>query len=104
MSPRLMIVAGVAGILFGGLATSAGAEGIQCKNGFQLVQGSWLSTPYCQDALVTQVAHEYGFKATAAEVRNNPMFKQHLCRFIGQDIRIKETCSEVTPVPGRGFY
>jgi hypothetical protein len=32
------------------------------------------------------------------------MFKQHLCRFIGQDIRVKETCSEVTPVPGRGFY
>lgn len=104
MSPRLMIVAGVAGILLSGLTTSAGAGGFVCKNGNQLVQGSWLATPYCQDALVAQVAHEYGFSATAAQVRNNPMFKQHLCRFIGQDIRIKDTCSLVTPVPGRGFY
>ena len=104
MSPRLMIIAGTASVLLGGLATSATSAGFVCKNGFQLVQGSWLSTPYCQDALVAQVAHEYGFKASASEVRNNPMVKQRLCRFIGQDIRIKETCSEVTPVPGRGFY
>jgi hypothetical protein len=103
MSPRMAIVVAMAGIILGGLAPAAEAE-IKCKNGFQLVQGSLLSTPYCQDALVAKVAHEYGFSATAAEVRSNPMFKQRLCRFIGQDIRIKETCSEVTPVPGRGLY
>ncbi len=103
MSPRMTIVAATAGAVLGSLAPAAEAE-IPCKNGFQLVQGSWLSTPYCQDALVAQVAREYGFSASAAEVRNNPMVKQRLCRFVGQDIRIKETCSEVTPVPGRGFY
>ncbi|MBS0232994.1 MAG: hypothetical protein JSR99_05865 [Proteobacteria bacterium] len=103
MSPRSTIIGSAAGFCLMGLATAADAK-IVCNNGNQLVQGSWLATPYCQDALVAQVAREYGFKATAGAVRNNPMFKQRLCRFVGQDIRIKETCSQVTPVPGRGFY
>ncbi len=102
MSPRLKIAAGAAGIFLVSLALPAQAK-ILCNKGFQNVQGSWLSTPYCQDNYVADVAHEYGFKASAAEVRNNPLFKQRLCRFIGQDIRIKESCDEVNPA-GRGRF
>jgi len=96
MSARLTIAASAACVVFAGLAGSAQAE-IACSKGFQKVQGSWLSTPYCRDAYVAQVAKEYGFSATAAQVRNDPLFKQRLCRFIGQDIRIKESCDEVNP-------
>jgi hypothetical protein len=96
MSPRLTIAAGIAGVIFASFAGSAQAE-IACNKGFQKVQGSWLSTPYCQDAYVAQVAKEYGFSATPAQVRNDPLFKQRICRFIGQDIRIKESCDEVNP-------
>jgi hypothetical protein len=78
--------------------SGGGAEArIACSNGYQLVQGAWLATPYCQDDLVAQVAHQYGFSASAAAIRNNPNYKRHLCRFIGQDIRIKESCDLVSP-------
>jgi hypothetical protein len=96
MSPRDLIIAGAAGAFLAITASAAEAK-IACNKGFQLVQGSWLSTPYCRDAYVADVARTYGFSATAEEVRNNPMFKQRLCRFIGQDIRIKEACDEVNP-------
>ena len=96
MSSRKMIVAGAAGVFLVSLTLSAEAK-IACNKGFQNVAGSWLSTPYCRDAYVADVAHEYGFSATAAQVRNDPMFKQRLCRFVGQDIRIKEACDEVNP-------
>ncbi len=96
MSPRALIVASAAGVFLAVAATSAEAK-IACNKGFQMVQGSWISTPYCRDAYVAEVAHTYGFSATADKVRNDPLFKQRLCRFIGQDIRIKEACDEVNP-------
>ncbi len=102
MPSRSTIAAGALGALVLCLGNAANAK-IACNKGFQLVAGSWLSTPYCQDAYVADVAHEYGFSASAAEVRNNPLFKQRLCRFIGQDIRIKESCDEVNPA-GRGRF
>jgi hypothetical protein len=76
---------------------------IMCDKGFQSVAGSLISTPYCQDAYVADVARQYGFSASAERVRNDPLFKQRLCRFIGQDIRIKESCQEVNP-SGRGRF
>jgi hypothetical protein len=96
MPPRSTIIVSASGIVLMSLATAASAE-IACNKGFQKVQGSWLSTPYCRDAYVADVAREYGFSATASKVRNDPLFKQRLCRFIGQDIRIKESCDEVNP-------
>ena len=96
MSPRSAITVAAAGVVIGILSVPAEAK-IVCNKGFQQVAGSWLSTPYCSDAYVAEVARAYGFSASADKVRNNPMFKQRLCRFIGQDIRIKESCDEVNP-------
>jgi hypothetical protein len=73
------------------------AAAIKCSNGYQLVDGAMLSTPYCRDNLVAAVARQYGLDAPDAKVRNNPNFKRHVCRFIGQDIRVKEACDEVEP-------
>jgi hypothetical protein len=73
------------------------AAAIKCSNGYQLVDGAMLSTPYCRDNLVAAVARQYGFNAPDAQVRNNPNFKRYVCRFVGQDIRIKEACEEVNP-------
>ena len=83
------------------LATPAAA--INCKNGFQLVQGSYLATPYCQDALLAVVARQFGMRAAASEIRENPNYKRHVCRFVGHDIRVHETCLEVNPGRGRSF-
>ena len=68
-----------------------------CANGFQQVQGSWLSTPYCQDQLVAEVARQYGMNAPVKAIRSNPNFKRDVCRLIGQDIRVKENCDEANP-------
>ena len=76
---------------------------IECSNGFQRVDGAMLSTPYCRDNLVAAGAREYGVDAPDAKIRNNPNFKRHVCRLIGQDIRIKESCDEVNPT-GRGRF
>ena len=70
---------------------------ITCSNGNQLVNGSWIVTPYCQDELVARVARQYGVRASASHIRNNPNYKRHVCRLIGQDIRIKQSCEEVNP-------
>lgn len=84
-------------------AQSASAA-IKCSDdGYQVVDGALLATPYCQDQLVSSVARQYGVSAPAEKIRNNPNFKREVCRLIGQDIRIKETCEQVNPW-GRGRF
>ncbi|MBY0561757.1 hypothetical protein [Hyphomicrobium sp.] len=102
MALRLVVgIGGGVALLAAALALPAEAK-IACKKGYQQVQGTWMATPYCQDQYVAQVAHDYGFSASPDRVRNDPLFKQHLCRFIGQDIRIKESCDQAIPsVRGR---
>jgi hypothetical protein len=68
------------------------AAAIKCEKGFQRVQGNLIATPYCQDQYLAQVARQYGFKASAAKIRNNPNYKKELCRFVFNDIRVQETC------------
>ena len=65
---------------------------IRCVDGFQIVNGNPISTPYCLDSLLAQVARTYGTKVSAAEIRNNPSLKRRLCHFIGHDTRLRETC------------
>ena len=84
-------------------ALSTPALAIKCQNGYQMVQGNLISTPYCQDQYLAQVARQYGVNAPAAELRNNPNYKRNVCRLVGRDIRIQETCSHVTPEGRRGY-
>ena len=86
-----------------GLWTGPAQAGIDCKAGYQRVQGSYLATPYCQDALLAVVAREYGMKASAAAIRENPNYKRNVCRLVGRDIRVHETCILVEPSRGRGL-
>jgi hypothetical protein len=68
------------------------AAAITCRQGTQLVQGSWLSTPYCQDQYLAEVARELGYPASAEKIRANPNYKKELCRSIFTDIRVTDTC------------
>jgi len=76
--------------------------GTKCERGYQLVQGNWISTPYCQDAYLADVAREYGFNASAAKIRNNPNYKKELCRYVFSDIRVQETCLSAGVPEGLG--
>lgn len=84
------------------ISQSADAK-IKCTDGYQLVDGAMLSTPYCRDNYVAAVARQYGLSAPDAKVRNNPNFKREICRWIGHDIRVKESCEEVEPT-SRGHF
>jgi hypothetical protein len=84
---RFLLGAVIAAIFF---ATPAGA--IECVRGFQRVNGQMIATPYCQDEDLAEVARGYGFRASAAQIRNNPNFKKEICRFVFQDIRVQITC------------
>lgn len=76
---------------------------IKCVNGNQIVQGSPLATPYCQDELVAQVAREHGMRVSGAAVRNNPNIKRDVCRFVGRDIRIQLACVDTNSMGRRRF-
>jgi len=73
-------------------ASASPAAAIKCEKGFQRVQGNLIATPYCQDQYLAQVAAQYGFKASAAKIRNNPNYKKELCRYVFNDIRVQDTC------------
>jgi hypothetical protein len=96
--------AAVASVLALTSMASPAAAAIKCKNGFQLVQGNYIATPYCQDALLTRVAREYGMRVSGSEIRWNPNYKRQVCRTVGHDIRVQENCRTVNPsVRGRSF-
>ncbi len=85
------------------LGVSSAEARIKCHNGYQIVQGNQLATPYCQDKLLARVARQYGTKVSAREIRNNPNLKRNICVLIGRDIRVQENCNTVLPVP-RGRF
>jgi hypothetical protein len=65
---------------------------IRCKEGYQLTRGQPISTPYCQDEYLAEVARGYGMRVSGDAMRNSPSAKQRVCAFIGSDIRVREAC------------
>lgn len=66
---------------------------IKCKNGAQIVNGSLIVTPYCQDNYLAKVAREYGQRVSARSIRNNPHVKRDVCLLIGHDTRVHAACA-----------
>jgi len=86
----------LAGALCSALAAAAPtpAAAITCDGNFQVQRsGERIATPYCQDGYLAQVAREYGTRTTAHEMRWNPSEKAKVCRFIGEDNRVRDTCA-----------
>lgn len=91
---RLVAAATGMGVLIAAFyaTTTPAAAAIRCDRGFQITKSGEISTPYCQDNYLAQVAREYGMQASAARVRNNPNYKREVCRFVGRDIRVQQNC------------
>lgn len=101
---RASFFAVTGGILVAAAVGAPGAEGaIRCRGGFQAVGGNLISTPYCQDQLVAEVARSYGIKVSAREIRSNPNQKRHVCQFIGRDVRVQLACIDAFPTGRRPF-
>jgi hypothetical protein len=95
-------------ICFPGVALALGvglsatpAPAITCDKGFQTVQGNQIATPYCQDEYLAVVARQFGVKASADRIRNDPSYKREVCRIAGRDIRVQSSCPDQNS-PGRG--
>ena len=74
---------------------------IICDEGYQNVRGDLISTPYCQDEQVANVARQYGVRTSGAAIRNNPGHKRDVCRLIGRDNRVQQACIDAFS-SGRG--
>ncbi len=86
------------------LAAAPAQARITCQNGYQVVDGNLIATPYCQDSLLAQVAREYGTRVSARTIRNNPLRKRDVCRLVGQDIRVQTNCNAILPSPRGGHF
>lgn len=78
----------------------AAKAAIACRDGNQLVAGQEISTPFCQDELLAEVARSYGMKTSGHQIRENPNYKRDVCRFIGRDYRAQQACAGF-PTNGR---
>jgi hypothetical protein len=67
---------------------------IVCKDGFQRSGGAWISTPYCNDAHLAQIARNRGVRVSDAEVRNNPNKKSEICRFLNSSPTARDYCPD----------
>ena len=81
------------------IATPAGA--IDCSEGNQRVEGNLISTPYCQDEYLAEVARDYGIDATGSKIRNDPNYKKEVCRTVYTDIRVQLNCLDAGIPEGR---
>ncbi len=81
------------GVLFVSMnSAQAGRYKLKCQGQYQLVDGSLISTPPCQEAYIAKVARSYGYKVSARQIRKNPNKKVSLCQRLGHDIRISNIC------------
>jgi hypothetical protein len=92
-----VFLAVLAATLLQSMALSGTASAaIVCKDGYQKSGGNWISTPYCNDAHLAQIARDHGVRVSDAEVRNNPATKDDVCRFVGISGTARDYC------PGMG--
>jgi len=84
------------------IAVPANAK-IACSQGFQTVSGQQISTPYCQDKYLAEVARVYGIRVSDAEIRNNPNTKRNVCQLIGRDNRVFIACVDSNSSGRRAF-
>jgi hypothetical protein len=77
------------------VATAGSASAIECDGNFQVQRdGNLIATPFCQDGYLAIVAREYGMKVSARSIRSDYGEKQRACRLVGDDNRVRDTCSQ----------
>jgi hypothetical protein len=89
---RLPLAAGLA-IAATLLAIAPSSAKIRCVDEAQVINGQLAVTPWCEDENLAKVAQAYGARVTGAAIRDNPNLKAQICRFVGADIRVKDTCA-----------
>lgn len=94
--PKLFLIAVSAlGLAALQSVTAVPAEArIACKDGFQLSGGNWISTPYCNDEHLAQIARKHGVRVSGNQVRANPNRKYEICRFLAGHPTARDYCPD----------
>jgi hypothetical protein len=79
---------------------SSPAFAITCHGNYQVVNGQEISTPYCRDNVLAEIARQSGFDVSNSTLRDNPSRKEEICRYLQSDIRVDTACAEVLPDGG----
>jgi hypothetical protein len=66
---------------------------INCDGPYQIVDGSPIATPYCEDNYLAYVARSYGIGVSGREIRRSYNTKRHVCQTIGHDTRVANICA-----------
>ena len=85
-------------------AAAPASAAVECKGRLQYnsAANGWISTPYCGDNLIAEVARQNGMNVSGHEVRQNPYRKEEACRFAGSDIRVRDLCAGHLPEDQNG--
>lgn len=84
----------LAGAFCVALTAATPAFAIECDGNFQVQKsGAYIATPYCQDNYLAKVAREYGARVSAQVIRWNTGEKAKICRLVGYDNRVRDTCA-----------
>jgi hypothetical protein len=92
-----MLILGTATALIISITAQSASAAIRCDGNFQITEHGPIATPYCQDNYLAQIALEYGMRVSGEAVRYNVGVKKRVCRLVGYDIRIKDTCVDYLP-------
>ena len=65
---------------------------IVCDGNYQVVGNSSFATPYCQEQNLARVARGYGMRVSFEDIRRSESIKAQVCRTIGHDNQVRETC------------
>lgn len=66
---------------------------IVCRDGFQAQKdGSWISTPYCNDEDLAHIARRHGMKVTGAQLRRDWSKREEVCRLVGHTASARHYC------------
>ena len=99
----LFIVAGPFSISL--LATTNNAEAgrykLKCKGPYQIINGSLLATPPCEDRYIAKIARSYGYRVTAKQIGNGNT-KALICTNLSHDTRIRPHCGAYNVKPSIG--
>ena len=91
---KLALLASLAAvsIAFGGIPSADAA--IRCNGAYQINSLGQFHSPFCEDEYLAQVARSRGIRVTGAQIRASLSVKGDVCRTIGIDSRVYETCHQ----------
>jgi hypothetical protein len=82
----------MAGAIAAAMLSNSGADAaIRCEGNFQIVNGSSISTPFCQDQNLAAHARASGIPVSDARVRMSPEAKRQACLSSASD---SATCAD----------